>query len=119
MQRGDRSTRDQIHRCLSSPWRRWVLDYLDASEGETTSIDDLIDHVVERKTNWPAPDRQTVTYELYHVHLPMLADTGLLEFDPRSETVTYRADTELMMMVEQLRQDTLDADGPTGESQRG
>ena len=40
--------------------------------------------------------RQRIAIELYHVHLPMLDDAGLVSFDPDSKEVEdWRSDTLL------------------------
>jgi DNA-binding transcriptional ArsR family regulator len=36
------------------------------------------------------PPRDTVRIGLVHVHLPVLEEAGLVEFDHRSRTVRYR-----------------------------
>jgi hypothetical protein len=90
----DRPTLDAVHRCLGDERQRTVIEYLRETEDGTASLDDLADHVVEGETNSPAPDRETVTYELCHVHLPMLTDHGTIDVDEWAETVRYRRRSE-------------------------
>ena len=76
---------------LVDGWNRRIIGYLREVEDGTGSLDGLIDHVIEREPNPPAPDRETVAYELVHVHLPTLAEYGVVEFDERTETIRYRS----------------------------
>lgn len=75
-------------------WAQRIVDYLSDTEGGTASLDTLVEHVIEHDANAVAPDRPTVTYELVHVCLPALADHGVVEFDERTETITYRPSAE-------------------------
>lgn len=99
MGESERPTRDSVHRCLANERRRTVIDYLRTNDG-TASLDDLIDHVVEQETNSPAPDRETVTYELYYAHLPILDDRGVIDFDERTGTVRYRSPPEMERVID-------------------
>jgi len=51
--------------------------------------EELVDYVVERTPEPVAADadRQTVSLELCHVHLPKLANAGLIEYDRQSGVV--------------------------------
>ena len=91
---------DSVCRCLANERRRTVIASLRDMEAETASLDDLVDHVVEQETNSPAPDRETVAIELYHRHLPMLADHGLVDFDERTKTVSHRTQPEIEQVVD-------------------
>lgn len=81
---------DEAYRSVADQRRRHVLSYLRDTSTQTAALDDLVDYVVEQETNSPAPDRESVKIDLYHVHLPLLADAGAIDFDSRTETVCYR-----------------------------
>jgi len=96
----ERPTLDAAHRCLANERRRTVIDYLRADDDGTASLDDLIDHVIDQETNSPAPNRERVAIDLYHVSLPMLADYGVIDFDERTETVRYRPSPDLERVMD-------------------
>jgi len=89
---GGRSLPSRIFEALSDPRRRCVLYYL-RDHGEAT-VDDLAVHVAAWERDVPASevsdeDTQQIAVELVHSHLPRLEDEGLVEYDPRTETVSY------------------------------
>lgn len=59
-----------------------------AREGRVTTLDELADVVVDRDGGVDDPSRARI--RLHHCDLPKLAETGVIEYDPRSEAVRYR-----------------------------
>ncbi len=57
-------------------------------------------------------DRQWIEVELYHVHLPMLADYDMVEFDIKDGTVTPKSTLD----VERLNWSNAESGVLTGES---
>ncbi len=84
-----------VHKSLANARRRHVITYLQDTDDQKTSLADLVDYVVEQETHSPAPERKKVRIDLYHAHLPLLVDTGVIEFDRCSETVRYRSHDEV------------------------
>lgn len=82
---------DDVHRLLASERRRLILSYLITRPNEPVPRDDLIDVVVENEYPDPGPatHRVRVESDVHHVHLPNLADAGVLDYDPVAETVQY------------------------------
>jgi hypothetical protein len=80
---------DSLYRCLADEKRRCVLNYLQSTEEDTATVDELVTHVVEQEA-LAASDRGTVAVDLYHIHLPKLSDIGAIDFDRRTQTVRYR-----------------------------
>lgn len=76
-------TRDSLFECLAERRRRVVLSYLLDSDsgGRSATVEELVDAVVEAESHSPSPDPDTVAITLDRVHLPLLADTGLIEYD--------------------------------------
>lgn len=79
---------------FSAEPRRIVVTYL--AQHDTASVEELTDVVVgwsrTRDRAAEASDRWDQTYaNLYHRHLPALADAGLVEFDAAAETVTLES----------------------------
>lgn len=80
----DAAAVDEAFRLLADGARRTVLHVL--RERESTSIDELADVVAGRRaaetgTFVPPSQRGRFRIELDHVHLPMLADHGVLNYD--------------------------------------
>lgn len=88
------------YRSVARERRRRVLAYLREAETTTKSLTAVVDAVIERKTNSPTPDRESVRLDLYHVHLPLLDDAGVVDFDNTSETVRYRGDSKIEALLD-------------------
>lgn len=91
-----------MFQCLADERRRHVLGYFQNNDGETASCDDLADHVIEQQKRSSSADRETVTIDLSHRHLPKLADHGVVEFDRRTRRVQYRGDGEIETVLGRL-----------------
>lgn len=82
----DESTR---YRLLADAQRRFVIESLETGTTRVqTSLDELATHLeraAERSDvvdGWP-----TLRCRLHHVHLPMLAEAGLLDYDPATKEI--------------------------------
>ena len=83
---------DVIFEVLAHSRRRRVCEVLAAADREYFPIEPLAERILERESAAESPidDRiRSVAVQLYHVHLPKLADAGLLEFDAEMKAVTY------------------------------
>lgn len=81
---------EDVMRAMSNRECRYTLYYL--LDNERVSLEDLADVV----TGWVAAagkqmttstDRESLRISLYHQHLPLLAECGLVEFDPEEQCV--------------------------------
>ncbi|MCU4742926.1 hypothetical protein OB955_18660 [Halobacteria archaeon AArc-m2/3/4] len=81
---------DDFFEAMADRHRRHVLYYFREHDEDVASTADLVSFLLEHDSD--RPERETVATRLHHVTLPKLADCGLLEYDPRSETVRYRDD---------------------------
>lgn len=80
---------DTIFELLADHQRRCVLSYLKNTSDDVVSRRELASHV---STQIPdAVSEEHVAARLHHTVLPKLDGAGLLEYDPRSATVRYRA----------------------------
>lgn len=82
---------DEFFDLVSAPRRRAVLAEL-ASREHPLSVNDLTKALVERERDEPITelpdDAVTRTYlSLYHVHVPALVETPLVEYDAERELV--------------------------------
>jgi hypothetical protein len=88
---------DELLSLLSNRRRRDVLYCL--SETDVASIESLATTIAAREASVPAERvsldvREEVLIDLYHAHLPKLADRRLIEYDRRSGTVRWSASSE-------------------------
>lgn len=83
-------TTDTALRLLGSQQRRKVLRHLIEADGHVP-LDRLVEVLVAGA--FPSTDgeaaRDHVALTLHHADLPMLQEAGVVEFDPRRETVRY------------------------------
>jgi predicted transcriptional regulator len=82
---------ETLFEVLASPYRRFILTHL--ASHDDGSVDDLAHHVVAWETDRTGADETDEAYRraqnvLYHIHLPKLANVGLIEYDREHETVT-------------------------------
>ncbi|MFC7131878.1 MULTISPECIES: ArsR/SmtB family transcription factor [Salinibaculum] len=78
---------DRVFRALAAPVRRELLRALSEREVDHADLSWLADRLTGVDDRLDTPEQVVVA--LTHVHLPMLADAGLVEYDRRSETVRY------------------------------
>lgn len=88
--------------CLSNSSRRLAVTHLRRQHGVSIHLDDLADHVVRGTHETPPREHRATALSLYHVHLPKLADAGLIQFDPESKTARYTASTDIDRLLETL-----------------
>jgi hypothetical protein len=68
--------------------RRAVIQFFRDESTEEVTLDALVTGIVDG-SYWDADESQARHY-LHHSTLPKLADTGILDYDPRNKTVSYR-----------------------------
>lgn len=97
----EQTSSEELHRLLASDRRRCLLSYLSTEASDPVSRDELIDVIAERERPDPGPatHRVRVTIDLHHVHLPKLADAGVIEYDPVAETVSYKGSDRLESLL--------------------
>ena len=81
---GRRESIDVVFELLSDRHRRTLCRYVMEVDRTVFSVDELATALAEGD---PSVDRERLEVELVHVHLPTLADRGVLEYDARSATV--------------------------------
>jgi hypothetical protein len=78
---------------LNHPLRRQVVECLKGTEGGQASVEELVASI-DGEPGTQADDER-VDVQLHHVHLPKLAQSGVVEFDPRRGLVEYQANADL------------------------
>lgn len=80
------------HALMQNVRRRTALRAL-ADRDAPLSLSELADDVVDRREE--ADDSAAVRTALHHVHLPKLAEVGIVEYDPEANRVTAVRDGSL------------------------
>ncbi|WP_436923888.1 DUF7344 domain-containing protein [Halosimplex amylolyticum] len=97
------SNKSLAYDALSSPRRRHVIRLLDEAEG-ALDLNDLAEAVAEDEQDGDADDSQVVRVyaSLYHVHVPKLADAGI---------VRYRGEDDRVRLTHAISLDAIDVLG--------
>jgi hypothetical protein len=74
---------------VASAPRLSVLAYLEQSVDETATLDELAEYVVTRQGRLGGSTLHQMRLRLYHVALPTLAATGVVEFDTDTGEVEH------------------------------
>jgi len=85
----DETTR---HRLLSDPQRRFVIESLTIDGRLETTLDALasdLDRVAAHDDSVDAYVRRNLRCRLHHVHLPMLSDAGLVDYDAAAKRLRF------------------------------
>lgn len=104
---------NQRLRILSHSYRRHVLAILsDASTPRT--VRDLTNNIVGQENtvhlhNVSSDDIKEVYLSLIHVHLPMLEDAHLIEYDPTRELIEEAHLSDVQPLLSELSEDQLES----------
>lgn len=94
---------DQMLVALSNRHRRYALYYL--VDQPVTDLETLLGSVLTQESNNPPSQEDTIklTVEFQHQHLPKLEETGVIEYDERTNTLRYHHSAILTALVQVLR----------------
>lgn len=81
---------DRVFEALADQRRRSIVHYLSQQEEASADIEELVSVAGRVEESDDEDVHETLAIDLYHRHLPMLADAGIVEFDPLSQDVRYR-----------------------------
>lgn len=81
---------DEVHRLLAAGRRRLALEVL--AGGGPTDLDSLAEEIVRLEGHDDATENsiRRMKVDLYHRHLPLMADLGAVEYDRRTGRVEAR-----------------------------
>lgn len=96
---------DDYLQLVADRHRRLVIQHLRHENNGETTVGDLVERldggepvsVDDRRT-----DRRQLAVQLYHTHLPKLADLGVVEFDAVRGTVQYRPDERIEGVLDSI-----------------
>lgn len=77
--------------------RRDLLSYLREVPDRTASLDECVGYLMEREEEriGERPGHDQVETALHHIHMPKLADSGVLEYDARCQQLHYCGEDRL------------------------
>lgn len=74
---------------LSNRCRRDVLSYLQRTDDDVVELAELVERVQRRDVDRATDEDDAIRIALHHVHLPELADGGLIDYETERKTVRY------------------------------
>ena len=80
---------DDLFTILSSRHRRYVLSYLQSMDDAVAELPELVEWVLTQKADCENDHQETVAGALHHIHLPKLAEVGLIDYDAPSNTIRF------------------------------
>ncbi|MFT4923718.1 MAG: DNA-binding transcriptional ArsR family regulator [Haloarculaceae archaeon] len=86
----ERLSPDRILELLADPCRRAILAQLNERAGSTT-VTQLADSIAASDDDLDHRNDDDLVLTLRHVHLPKLAERGVIEYDSDSDTVRYES----------------------------
>ena len=102
----DPSSLDDVFRALAASRRRAICRYFESSGDDDADFDELVDFVVEteraERTDDRPDHRQEVAVDLHHVHLPLLSEADVVEFDPIGGSVRYVGDDRVDLILAEI-----------------
>lgn len=101
----DTNTVDEVLAALADSRRRRIVRTLRNSDDDVLTVDELESKITSKgeAVENTMGDQERVDVDLYHVHLPKLAEAGLVAFDTRNREVRYRSvdvAEELLTLIE-------------------
>lgn len=104
---GDKSaiSTDTALQLIGDRRRRRILRHLMENGEEAVPVGELaaaVDGTAATADGERGEPAERVAVELHHVHLPKLADSGVVDYDTRNDTVRYRSHDSIEALVRSL-----------------
>ncbi|WP_231188349.1 hypothetical protein [Haladaptatus sp. DYF46] len=101
---GDRGTTGQIsqlYKLLADHRRRVLLHCLRDTEA-SLSISALVTELTQRDDREPSERDVKAEIAVHHIHLPKLADAGVIEYDQSNQQAVYTAPPQVDALLEEM-----------------
>ena len=89
---------DRTLAALANHHRRASLHYLSEESSDVVSTEDVTEGCLDSERGSTLEDTlpdEALWNELHHIHLPMLDEAGIVDYDKRSKTLRYRGSDEV------------------------
>ena len=80
---------DDFFALLSNRHCQYVLSSLQSMDGDVVELPELVEWVLTQETDRANDQYDAVAIALHQIHLPKLADCGLVDSDAQSGTISY------------------------------
>ena len=96
---------DAILDILANPRRRALLEYLWEQPGNVGTVEEATRHILlkESRKVGEQPSHDAIQSSLLHHQLPKMADSGLVEYDVRNQTIRYHENKRLETAYERVQ----------------
>lgn len=102
---GDRGTTtgqiSLLYKLLADHRRRVLLQCLRDTEAPMP-ISTLVTEVTQSDDRCPSTGTTDTEIALHHIHLPKLAETGIIEYDQSAQQATYTAPSQVDVLLDQM-----------------
>ena len=102
---GDRGTTSGqmtlLYRLLADHQRRVLLQCLRGTE-DPVSVSALVVALAQRDDQESSDETAETEIALHHIHLPKLADTGIIEYDQSTQQAVYTAPPQVDALLDQM-----------------
>lgn len=94
---------DDTLQLLAHEHRRKIMYVMEETEEDTFSYDDISDGLIDRGFMREEEEERFET-QMAHSLLPRMEESGVLEYDKRSETIRYIQDENVEDLLEFIKQ---------------
>jgi hypothetical protein len=96
---------DTVLSLLADHRRRDLLQHLREQPDRPASVEECVEFLVEQEAEriGDRPDPERVETALHHVHVPKMVDTGILDYDHRSQVLRYWSNDRLEAWLDRIR----------------
>ncbi|ODR80883.1 hypothetical protein BG842_02480 [Haladaptatus sp. W1] len=102
---GDRSTTTGqltlLYKLLADHRRRVLLQYLRDTEAPMP-ISALVTELTQRDEHVSPDENRDTEIAMHHIHLPKLADAGVIEYDQSAQQAAYTAPPQVDALLEDM-----------------
>lgn len=93
---------DEILSILAHRRRRDLVRYFVENSTPTVSVAECVEYLAEQEGQQADDPHDYIRKRLHHVHVPKLADAGVIEYDARSKEIRYWGQDELERWLERI-----------------
>jgi DNA-binding transcriptional ArsR family regulator len=93
---------DTIFALLANSRRRAIIRILATGPADVIELDEMTEALQTSESPSVRGERDAIAIECLHVHLPKLADAGVVEYDPRSEIIRYHRNPRLEGILDSI-----------------
>ncbi|WP_423747293.1 DUF7344 domain-containing protein [Haladaptatus sp. SPP-AMP-3] len=92
----ERCSLDEVFKLLADTHRRHILIHLIETADQPVPLETLVEHLQTRANT----NREQLQTHLHHLHLPKLADYGVIEYNSSLQLVSYTEHPRLEALLQ-------------------